>query len=231
MQQDRGYWNVMNRPETTAEPEIEQFLNMLSGINRWKGDKVPDIVGTAKLTQAITLLPRQEQLVWGKLPLNVPASMGSAILIEPARAQTHKKSIMVGRVIASMSGDGWVPVRIINPLDKPITLKRNSKIADVFPVVAVEDLGVHSDHENKELVSVQSQCTVGSTISDEDSCIGYRLRESLQKLNLGDLDVDSGEVSPYWKSQLVQLIKRHEDVFSKHKLDCGKAKEFIIFAY
>ncbi|KAK3505904.1 hypothetical protein QTP70_003696, partial [Hemibagrus guttatus] len=117
----------------------------------WKGDKVPDIVGTAKLTQAITLLPRQEHLVWGKLPLNVPASMGSAILIEPARAQTHKKSIML----------------------------------TFSPVVAVEDLGMHSDHENKELVSVQSQCTVGSTISDEDSCIGYRLRESLQKLNLG----------------------------------------------
>ncbi|KAK3543082.1 hypothetical protein QTP70_010533 [Hemibagrus guttatus] len=160
----------------------------------------------------------------GQAPVDVPASMGSTIPIEPARAQTHKKSIMVGRCLV-MSGDGWVPVRIINPLDKPITLKR--KIADIFPVVAVEDLGAHSDHENKELVSVQSQCTVGNTISDEDNCIGYRLCESLQELNLGDLDIDSCEVSPYWKSQLVQLIKRHEDVFSKHKLDCGKAKEFV----
>ncbi|KAK3553758.1 hypothetical protein QTP70_009186 [Hemibagrus guttatus] len=191
--------NVKDAPEfvfpfanytNCPEPGLK-FLNMLSSINRCKGDKVPDIVGTAKLTQAITLLPRQEHLVWGKLLLNIPASMGSTILIEPARARTHKKSIMVRRVIASMSGDGWVPFRIINPLDKPITLKRNSKIADVFPVVAVEDLGAHSDQENKELVSVQSQCTVGSTISDEDSCIVYRLPESLQKLNLGNLDIDS----------------------------------------
>ncbi|KAL0189825.1 hypothetical protein M9458_016924, partial [Cirrhinus mrigala] len=151
MKQDSGYWNVMNRPETTGEPEIEQFLNMLSGINRWKGDKIPDIVGTAKLTQAVTLLPKQEHLVWGKLPLNTPVSVGSTIVIEPPKAQTHKKNIMVGRVIASMSGDGWVPVRIINPLDKPITLKRNSKIADVFPVVAVEDLGAQSDHNANEM--------------------------------------------------------------------------------
>ncbi|RXN37938.1 Retrovirus-related Pol polyprotein from transposon 412 [Labeo rohita] len=227
MKQDSGYWNVMNRPETTGEPEIEQFLNMLSGINRWKGDKIPDIVGTAKLTQAVTLLPKQEHLVWGKLPLNTPVSVGSTIVIEPPKAQTHKKNIMVGRVIASMSGDGWVPVRIINPLDKPITLKRNSKIADVFPVVAVEDLGAQSDHNVNEMVSVQSQSTVGGVVSDKESCPVFKLHESLRELNLGDLDVDSCEVSFYWKSQLVQLIKRHEDVFSKHKLDCGKAKGFV----
>ncbi|KAL1259043.1 hypothetical protein QQF64_009620 [Cirrhinus molitorella] len=132
---------------------------------------------------------------------------------------------MVGR--ASMSGDGWVPVRVINPLGKPITLKRNSKIADVFPVLAVEDLATHSDRNTSEMVSVQSQSTVGGVISDEESCPAFELRELLQELNLGDLDIDSFEVSPYWKSQLVQLIKRHEDVFSKHKLDCGKANGFV----
>ncbi len=58
----------MNHPETTGESEIEQFLNMLSGINRWKDDKIPDIVGIAILTQAVTMLPKQEHLVWGKLP-------------------------------------------------------------------------------------------------------------------------------------------------------------------
>ncbi|RXN22815.1 interleukin-1 receptor accessory -like 1-A isoform X3 [Labeo rohita] len=195
MKQDSGYWNVMNRPETTGEPEIEQFLNMLSGINRWKGDKIPDIVGTAKLTQAVTLLPKQEHLVWGKLPLNTPVSVGSTIVIEPPKAQTHKKNIMVGRVIASMS--------------------------------AVEDLGAQSDHNVNEMVSVQSQSTVGGVVSDKESCPVFKLHESLRELNLGDLDVDSCEVSFYWKSQLVQLIKRHEDVFSKHKLDCGKAKGFV----
>lgn len=225
LKQDSNYWNVVNHPVLSGEPEIEQFLNMLSGINRWEGNKIPDIVGTAKLTQAVTLLPKQEHLVWGKLPQTAPVSLGSAIMIEPTKTLTHKKSVMVGRVIASMSGDRWVPVKIINLLDKPITLKRNSKIADVFPVVAVEDLCVPNDHDD-EMVSVHCQKTVGDIVDEEDRPVS-KFHESMQKLNLGDLDIDSCEVSTYWKNELVQLIKRHEEVFSKHKLDCGKAKEFV----
>jgi len=123
-----------------------------------------------------------------------------------------------------MSGDGWVPVRIMNPLDKAITLRRNSKIADVFPVIAVEDLSVHSNHNSNEMVSVQSQSIGGI---DEGGCTDLGPSKSLQKLGLGDLDIESCEVSHYWKGQLIQLIGRYEDVFSKHKLDCGKANEFV----
>lgn len=47
------------------------------------------------------------------------------------------------------------------------------------------------------------------------------------KLGLSDLDIESCEVTPYWKEQLLQLIQGYQDVFSKHKLDCGKAKEFV----
>lgn len=67
LKQDPNYWNVENHPLLSGEREIEQFLNTLSGIDRWKGNKIPDIVGTAKLTRAVTLLPKQEHLVWGKL--------------------------------------------------------------------------------------------------------------------------------------------------------------------
>lgn len=91
----------------------------------------------------------------------------------------------MGRVIASMSGDGWVPVRIMNPFDKAITLRRNSKIADVYPVVAVEDLSVHPDRNSTNMVSVQSQ---DIRDIDEGGCPDFGLSESLQKLGLGDLD-------------------------------------------
>ncbi len=47
--QNPTYWHVVNRPESTEEAEVEQFLNMLSGINRWRGDEMPDVIGTAKL--------------------------------------------------------------------------------------------------------------------------------------------------------------------------------------
>lgn len=100
---------------------------------------MPDVIGTAKLAQAVTLLPKQEHLFWARLP-TAPISEGSAVLIEPTKSPTHKKDIIVGRVVVSMTADQWVPIRMLNPYVKPITLKRNSKVANVSPCVALEDL-------------------------------------------------------------------------------------------
>lgn len=46
-------------------------------------------------------------------------------------------------------------------------------------------------------------------------------------MGLSDLDIDSCEVSPQWKGQLLRLVQKFEHVFSKHKLDCGRAKDFV----
>lgn len=81
LKQNSSYWRVIEKPESMNDLGIEHFLNMLSGINRWKGSVIPDIIGTAKLTQAITLMPHHEHLVWGRLPANSPVSAGGAILI------------------------------------------------------------------------------------------------------------------------------------------------------
>lgn len=52
-------------------------------------------------------------------------------------------------------------------------------------------------------------------------------QDVLNKLGLGNLDIDSCEVSHYWKGQLLQLLQKYEDVFSKTKLDCGSAKDIV----
>lgn len=219
------FWQVLSKPESAEAPEIVQFLNMLSGINRWRGDKMPDVIGTVKLAQAVTLLPKQEHLVWGRLPASSPLSEGSAILVEPPKSQTHKKGVIVCRTVVSMSGDRWVPVRILNTCDKPITLRRNAKVADASACVAVEDLEVASDQNPSETLRVQSQTVCSDAQSSPPSCPS--LRDSLQKMGLEDLDLDSCEVSDHWKAQVLQLIHRYEDVFSKGKLDCGLAKDFV----
>lgn len=64
-----SYWHVLSHPERSGVPEIEQFLNILSGLHRWKGSRMLDVV-----------------------------------LVEPPRSQTHKKNIIVGRVVVSMMG-------------------------------------------------------------------------------------------------------------------------------
>lgn len=218
-----GYWRVLSHPESSGEPEIEQFLNMLSGLHRWKGSQIPDVVGTLKLAQSVTLLPHHEHLVWGRLPSTAPVSVGSAVLVEPPRSQTHKRNIIVGRVVASMSADGWLPVKILNPGDRPVTLRRNSKVADVSPCIALEDLDASSHQADRDEFKMHNQTISSAESSATPTC---SFSDSLKHLGLSELDVDACEVSPYWKGQLVQLIHKYESVFSKDKLDCGKAKDF-----
>ena len=177
LKQTPSYWRVMNKPESTDDSEVEHFLNMLSGVNRWKGKVIPDIIGTAKLTQAVTLLPRHEHLVWARLPVSAPVSEGSAVLVDAPRSQSHKKNIMVGRAVATMSGDRWVPVKIINPSDKPVTLRRNAKVADVFPCVALEDLemsGVHTPRTNLQVHSQDIRVADTGSLLPPPSCLSVQ---------------------------------------------------------
>ena len=228
LKQTLSYWRVMNKPESTDDSEVEHFLNMLSGVNRWKGKVIPDIIGTAKLTQAVTLLPRHEHLVWARLPVSAPVSEGSAVLVDAPRSQSHKKNIMVGRAVATMSGDRWVPVKIINPSDKPVTLRRNAKVADVFPCVALEDLemsGVHTPRTNLQVHSQDIRVADTGSLLPPPSVSQFS--DALQKIGLGDIDIDSCDVSPHWKEQLFNLLQKYEGVFSRGKLDCGEAPGFV----
>lgn len=53
------------------------------------------------------------------------------------------------------------------------------------------------------------------------------LRGALDKLGLSDLDLDSCAVSDLWRDRLLQIIGRHESIFSRHKMDCGEASDFV----
>ncbi|KAI4904009.1 hypothetical protein NFI96_005422 [Prochilodus magdalenae] len=81
--------------------------------------------------------------------------------------------------------------------DVPVTLKKNSKVADVFPCVALEDLDSSIEQIPDEEIKVQTQAIHAAASSGSDS------------------------------GQLLQLVRKYEDVFSKHKLDCGKAKDLV----
>lgn len=67
MKSSEDYWKLASCDN--RDPECEQFLELLTCISRWCGPKQPDKLGTVKLCQAVTLLPRREYLVWGKCQL------------------------------------------------------------------------------------------------------------------------------------------------------------------
>ena len=140
MRKRKDYWRLLS--SKNDDPECDRFLELLSSVSRWEGPGECDKIGTVKLACSVTLLPQQEHLVWGRLPADVPVSPGSTIIVEPTSARSAPKNILVGKLVTAMWGDRWVPMKILNPTLDPITLRRNAKIADVSPCLAMEDLNI-----------------------------------------------------------------------------------------
>ena len=219
------YWDIASRHGHQADPEVERFLTMFTNVERWKGAPFPDKIGTVKLTQAVTLLPRHEHLVWGRLPANVPMSPGSTVVVEPTSSGAMPQGLLVGRLVTPFWADRWVPMTVVNPSDKPVTLRRNSKIADVSPCLAIEDLDAFQglqlvtgdrqpDTEGQEHGASSVTCPAGLSAS------------GLSELGLGDIDLGSCRVSEGCRSRLIQLLTEYQDIFSKHPLDCGEVEGY-----
>lgn len=198
--------------------KCEQFINLLTGPTQWEGEEPPAKIGTVKLHRSVTLLARQEHLVWGKLPANVPLSPGSTVIVEPTSSKSMPRNIMVGRVITPLWGDRWIPMKVTNLLDKAITLKRNCKLADVSPCFMVEDFEVFQGVNKLEKPKPEGRSDDGEPAD---------LKQRLHRVGLGDVDIDHCNTDEMGKGRLVSLLEKYHDIFSKHALDCGEVREFV----
>lgn len=86
----------MNRSDSVIQSDNSQFLRMLSCVERWQGDSIPDRVGTLKLRSSVTLQPMSEHLVWGRLPTGSVLSVGSTVFIEPSTSRWEGCITFVG---------------------------------------------------------------------------------------------------------------------------------------
>lgn len=213
-----GYWRLVSSSNDGQTDDHCQFLSLLSNTERWRGDGIPDKVGTVKVKSCVTLKPRSEHLVWGKLPESAVISVGSTVVVEPTQSKARPRHILVGRVVTPLWGDRWVPVKVVNPTNRVVVLRRNAKIADVSPCIALEDL------PSADEVKCNMQCVQSEDVqprSEED------MVRTLGALGLPDIDLESCEVSLRWKDKLLHLIEQYESIFSRHKMDCGEAKGFV----
>ncbi|KAK0155302.1 hypothetical protein N1851_002360 [Merluccius polli] len=96
MRKTDGYWRLMSEPSSVFDEDCHHFFSLLSNTERWRGDTVPDKVGTLKLQRRVTLQPQSEHLVWGMLPASAPMSVGST-------AEAGDESVFDGSVIAATS--------------------------------------------------------------------------------------------------------------------------------
>lgn len=46
----------------------------------------------------------------------------------------------MARLVTSFWSDGWVPLKVINTSGRPVLLRRNAKLADLYPCIALEDI-------------------------------------------------------------------------------------------
>ncbi len=132
----------------------------------------------------------------------------------------------MGRVVTPLWGEGWLPVKIINPTTSPILLRRNAKVADVYPCIALEDFNSETNKKVQQNVSGVGSSHSGLTARTycRDGMAGGN--DKLAGLGLQDLAVNNCDVSEIWKEKLTDLIVKYEDVFLRHHLDCGKAAGF-----
>lgn len=159
------YWRLIYACNISSSPECEQFLNLMANTSCWRGEELPDKVGTVKLKQSVTLLAKPEHLVWAKLPNDTPMSPGNTVIVQPTSSKSMPRNIMVGRVMTPLWGDGWIPMKVTNLSDRPVMLKRNCKLADVSPCLAVEDFELfQGSSQNYKTVSVKHQTS--TSISD-----------------------------------------------------------------
>ena len=122
----------MSDPYRTGDPETVQFLSMFSGLNPWRGENILDKVGMARCNSATLLEPGHEYLIRGKLPQNTVVSSGSDVMTEPTSSHSARRGVLVAKIVTALWGDRWDPLKLINTSDKPVLVRRNVKLADVY---------------------------------------------------------------------------------------------------
>ncbi len=212
------YWRILSNSVSEPPSSCEQFLEVMANTCRWRGGEPRDKVGTVKLQRSVTLMAKQEHLVWGRLPSDAAMSPGSTVIVEATSSRTMPRDIIIGRVVTPLWGDRWVPLKVTNLSEKPVTLKRNRKLADVFPCLAVEDF---------ELLQGFSHAQVPTSEKISRPGVTGDLKQRLGAVSLSDIDIDSCSASDTAKERLVQLLESYNDVFSKHALDCGEVRGFV----
>lgn len=208
---------IITSPVSSAHANnFPQLISLLSSSDRCGA--MPLKVGTARLKRCVALQPMSEHLVWAKLRESDVSAVGSTVIIEPTQSKARPAQILVGRVVTSLWGDGWVPVKIVNPTEKPLTLKKNAKVADVSSCLSVQDF------PESDRIQSSAQFTQSSSPSPRSE---NEISQILTDMGLEDLNLSSCEVSSEWKDKLLQIIEQYESIFSRHKMDCGEATDFV----
>ncbi|KAL7841509.1 hypothetical protein SRHO_G00252000 [Serrasalmus rhombeus] len=133
-----GYWRVMSKPDNSCQSTNSQFLRLLSNLERWRGETIPDKIGTVKLKSAVTLKPLSEHLVWARLPPDSKLSIGSTVVIEPSTPRCVPCNTLAD-VLAALGGNAFFSTMVLTSGYYNVPLHEENKKYTAFS----SPLGLH----------------------------------------------------------------------------------------
>lgn len=141
------------------------------------------------------------------VPDSVPKAPGNqpyAGLLERSSVYNGPENLLVANTVVIIA-DQHVTVRVSNPTDKPLRIKRNTRIADLY----VTDGIISSERdkvsaENATDVEIQSTGAVSEEVND------HTCTDHLSKLNLNRNLLNEEQVK-----QAEEVLERNADVFSQ----------------
>lgn len=89
-------------------------------------------------------------------------------------------------------------MKVLNPIQSPMALWRNSKIADIFPCVTKEEIPI-----TQGLCKTQNFHPTGSA---PFSVLASDPMQLLGDCGLAEIDIEGCEVSDEWKRKLAKLF-------------------------
>ncbi|XP_076843062.1 uncharacterized protein LOC143487779 [Brachyhypopomus gauderio] len=156
---------------------------------------------------AVTIPPFSEKVLEGRC--RVPPKVKCQVLVEPTPRAGIPKGLMVANVLAKTEG-GRVPVRVLNSSERPIRLKPRAMVASVHKPQEVLPRRMVELEESNGAVHVK---VVEQGDSHPQECDANHMPIPVQ--------VNSDALTPLQYKELLNLLEKYKDVFSKGDHDYG----------
>lgn len=140
-----------------------------------------------------------ETIISGKVHDSV--LIGSTGIISPAENIAERYNIFGASELVVVGSESFVPVRIINPTNKPVKLYSRTKIAYLSPVEP--DIATFELKDNSEAKEPDNSFKEG--------------RDYSQLPDLSDSVLKENEKEPF-----MELFRKYSDLFPTSKLDLGR---------
>ena len=92
-------------------------LTIRADLEGWRGEEVLYEIVTARSNSAVCLEAGCEYLMWAKMPKAAAVSPSSTMVTELMSCSSAPRVIVVVRMVSSLRGDRWLPLKLISTSD------------------------------------------------------------------------------------------------------------------